>query len=77
MSKSLYELGLDYEKNIALLQQTARDVRAQLKAAERSYDKDRVFFLSRKLHILYEEITDMRVIAEKLKNYYNAGGDAA
>ena len=73
MKKSIYEIGLEYEKNILVMQEIARDVRAQLKIAEKGFDKDRIFYLSRKLHVIYEEITDMRIIAEKLKNYYNRG----
>ena len=76
MKKSVYEMGLEYERNILVMQEIARDVRAQLKIAEKNYDKDRIFYLSRKLHVIYEEITDMRVIAEKLKNYYDRGDTA-
>ncbi len=71
MNKSLYELGLDYEENIKQLQSTAKNVRLELKEAQKNCDKDRIWFLSRKLNVIYQEITDMRIIAGKLKNYYD------
>lgn len=76
MNKSLYELGLEYEENIKQLQDTAKKVRLELKDAQKSFDKDRIWFLGRKLNVIYQEITDMRIIAGKLKNYYD-GKEAA
>lgn len=70
MKKSLYELGLEYEESIKDVQKTAASVRLKLKAAERAYDSDKAYSLRRKLTVLYEEITEMKIIAEKLKNYY-------
>ncbi|MBR3868074.1 MAG: hypothetical protein IKM66_02045 [Clostridia bacterium] len=70
MSKSLYELALDYDESIKKIQQIVVSVRKQIKDAEVKNDSYEVYSLSRKLEMLYEEIRDMKIVSEKLKNYY-------
>lgn len=70
MSKSLYELALDYDESIKKIQQIVVSVRKQIKDAESKHDSYEVYSLSRKLEMLYEEIRDMKIVSEKLKNYY-------
>lgn len=71
MSKSLYELGTEYETAIELAQASLKKTRAEIIAAKKAQDCDRVYLLKREMAVLYEEIVDMRMIAEKLKNYHN------
>ncbi len=71
MSKSLYELSSEYEKSIALVQESVADVRAGIIEAKKAHDYDRVYLLRRELTVLYEEIVDMKMIVAKLKNYNN------
>ncbi len=70
MSKSLYELALDYDESIKNIQQIVVSVRKQIKDAESKHDSFEVYSLSRKLEMLYEEIRDMKIVSEKLKKYY-------
>lgn len=71
MTKSLYELGLEYDESIRLTQEAVDSVRKKIAQAEKDNDSYEVFVLSRKLEMLYEEIRDMRIISEKLKTYYD------
>lgn len=71
MSKSLYELGLEYDESIKLTQEIVTSVRKKIKEAERNHDSSEVFLLGKKLEMLYEEIRDMKIISEKLKTYYD------
>lgn len=71
MSKSLYELGLDYDESIRRTQEVVASVRKKIKAAEAKHDSSEVFLLGKKLEMLYEEIRDMKIISEKLKTYYD------
>lgn len=71
MSKSLYELGLDYDESIRLTRELVASVRKRIKEAEAKHDASEVFFLGKKLEMLYEEIRDMKIISEKLKTYYD------
>lgn len=70
MSKSLYELALDYDESIKNIQQIVVSVRKQIKDAEMKHDSYEVYSLSKKLEMLYEEIRDMKIVSEKLKAYY-------
>lgn len=71
MSKSLYELGLEYDESIKKTQEIVASVRKKIKEAKEKYDSYEVFLLSKKLEMLYEEIRDMKIISEKLKTYYD------
>ena len=71
MSKSLYELGLEYDESIRLTQEVVDSVRKKIRAAERNHDSSEVFMLGKKLEMLYEEIRDMKIISRKLKTYYD------
>lgn len=70
MSKTLYELALEYDESIKQTQQIVVTVRKQIKDAEAEHDSYKVYSLSKKLEMLYEEIRDMKIVSEKLKNYY-------
>lgn len=70
MSKSLYELALDYDESIKNIQQIVVSVKKQIKEAENKHDSYEVYSLGKKLEMLYEEIRDMKIVSEKLKTYY-------
>lgn len=70
MNKSLYELALEYDESIKNIQRIVVSVRKQIKNAEAKHDSYEVYSLSKKLEMLYEEIRDMKIVSEKLKNYY-------
>ena len=70
MKKSLYELALDYDESIKMTQQIIDNVRTKLSAAKKENNFDAVYSLKRDLQVLYEELSDLKITAEKLKNYY-------
>lgn len=70
MKKSLYELALEYDDAIKDLQKVVENVRRKRAVAKRDKDLFEVYSLSKNLELLYEQIRDMKIISEKLKNYY-------
>ncbi len=70
MKKSLYELALDYDESIRMTKQLIENVKTKISFAKKANDTDAVFSLKRDLLILYEELTDLKITAEKLKTYY-------
>ena len=70
MKKSLYELALDYDESIKMTQQIIDNVRTKISAAKKENNFDAVYSLKRDLQVLYEELSDLKITAEKLKNYY-------
>lgn len=71
MSKSLYELALEYDESIKSVQEIVASVRKDIKEAEKRKDSYEVYSLSKKLEMLYEQIRDMKIVSEKLKTYYD------
>lgn len=71
MSKSLYELALEYDESIKGVEAIVRSERIKLKEAKMKNDNFEVYSISRKLEMLYEEIRDMKIISQKLKKYYD------
>lgn len=70
MKKSLYELSLEYDEAIRQQQELTDRVRIALNEAKRRRDTDEAQRLMRRLEVYYEEIRDMKMIAQTLKNYY-------
>lgn len=70
MKKSLYELALEYDESIASMNECLEKIKQERKNARLEGDTDKYKLLSAKLYTVYEEIRDMRMIAETLKNYY-------
>lgn len=68
---TLSQLAGEYDDSIALTEQIVKKTREELKIARREYDSDKVRCLSAKLAVLYEEIRDMKIISQKLRDYYN------
>lgn len=71
MKKSLYELALEYDESIKSVQEIVARVRGKIRDAKKRNDSFEVYSLSKKLEMLYEQIRDMKIVSEKLKNYYN------
>ncbi len=68
---TLSQLAGEYDDSIALTEQIVKKTREELRKARRECDSDKVKSLSSKLAVLYEEIRDMRIISQKLRDYYN------
>ncbi|MBQ8209918.1 MAG: hypothetical protein IJZ35_04990 [Clostridia bacterium] len=71
MNTKFDEMAKEYEQSIELLSGCIPDIRAQRKKAALEGDKDRFRLLSKKLAVVYEEIRDMRIVAETLRHYYD------
>lgn len=71
MSKSLYELALEYDESIKSVREIVASVRKDIREAEKRNDSYEVYSLSKKLEMLYEQIRDMKIVSEKLKTYYD------
>ena len=71
MSKSLGELGGEYEKAIKLVEESVKNTRNLIVEAKKARNYDRVNLLTRELAVFYEELVEMRLIANKLKSYHN------
>lgn len=71
MSNSLKELAQEYRNSIELLSSCIPDIRAEYRQATREGNKDKMKTLAKKLAVVYEEIRDMRIVAETLTHYYD------
>lgn len=72
--KSLYELGLEYEKHIALQQHFIDNCNAEIKKEQKSGDFLAEAELKSKRRAFYEIKEELQQTAKTLKNYYR--GDA-
>lgn len=68
--KSLYELGLEYEKHIALQQQFIDNCNAEIKKAQKSGDFEAEAELKSKRRAFYQIKKELEETAKVLKNYY-------
>lgn len=71
MSKSLVELANEYDTSIAAMLECVEKIKKEKRKAYLAGDSDSYKQLSSKLLTVYEEIRDMRIIAEHLKHYYD------
>lgn len=74
IEKTLYELGLEYEKHIALQQSFINNCNAEIKKAHKSGDFKAEAELKHKRRAFYEIKEELQHTAKILKNYYR--GDA-
>lgn len=75
--KSLYELGLEYDKHIALQQHFIDNCNAEIKKAQKSGDFEAEAELKSKRRAFYQMKEELCETAKALKNYYkNSKGDA-
>ena len=74
MKKTLYELACEYEESIAAMTECVKKLRLEKRQARLDGDTDKLKLVSVKLYTVYEEIRDMRIVAETLKNYYGTTG---
>lgn len=71
MSNSLKELAQEYRHSIELLSSCIPDIRVEYRQATREGNKEKMKALAKKLAVVYEEIRDMRIVAETLVHYYD------
>ena len=71
MKKSLCELAAEYDQSIAAMLECVQKIKNERRQARQEGDADRLKMLSSKLYTVYEEIRDMKIVAETLRNYYN------
>ncbi len=69
-NKSLYELGLEYEKHIALQQHFIDNCNAEIKKAQKSGDFEAEAELKSKRRVFYQIKEELEATAKVLKNYY-------
>ncbi len=70
--KTLKDLSVEYTNAIKAMEDVSAKTRNEIKKAKAEFDSDRVKSLSYKLAMIYEEIRDMKIVAEKLKSYYDS-----
>lgn len=74
--KSLCELGLEYEKHIALQQQFIDKCNEEIKKAQKSGDFEAEAELKSKRRVFYQIKEELSETAKALKNYYkNSKGE--
>lgn len=73
-NKSLYDLGLEYEKHIALQQHFINNCNAEIKKAQKSGDFEAETRLKSNRRVFYQIKEELEEISRVLKNYYR--GDA-
>lgn len=71
MKKSLCELAAEYDQSTAAMLECVQKIKNERRQARQEGDADRLKMLSSKLYTVYEEIRDMKIVAETLRNYYN------
>ena len=71
MSKSLFELAAEYDESIAAMLECVRKIKKEKRQAYLEGDTDKFRLLSSKLYTDYQEIRDMKYIAETLRHYYD------
>lgn len=82
MTKSLYELGLEYDKEIAIVEAKLEDCKQRLKAIRKNgrgfippaSTGDKCYSLEQLIQIYTEERNELRDKARTLKNYYKKEG---
>lgn len=68
--KTLAQLADEYDEAVKGIEEIVVETRARMRKARQQYNNDEVKMLASKLAVLYEEIRDMRIISEQLRNYY-------
>lgn len=71
MSKTLEELGDEYEKEVAELDEKIERYCKRLKRANKTKNAVEIYNVQKLLCILYDERNEMSENARKLKNYYS------
>lgn len=82
MTKSLYKLGLEYDKEIAIVEEKIKDCKQRLKDIRRNgkgfipppQQGDQTFSLEKLIQIYKEELNELRDKARTLKTYYEKEG---
>ena len=69
--KSLIQLAGEYDESIRAIEEIVTKTRAEFRKARLECDTDEVRRLSAKLAVLYEEIRDMKIVSQQLREYYS------
>lgn len=77
MKNSLYSLAEEYDEAIKKTKAITDKTRLEMKQAQTDRNEDKCRLLKRKLEVCYEEIRDMRIISDTLKNYYKNDNNRA
>lgn len=70
-NKSLYELGIEYEKTAETVKQRIAQRRAELRKLKNRICSKEAYALKSELNQLYREYRDCREASEYLKTYYD------
>ncbi len=70
-NKSLYELGIEYEKTAEIVKQRILDKKAALRSLKNGICSKEAFDLKSELSQLYREYRDCKEASEYLKTYYD------
>lgn len=71
MTKTLRELGEDYLKETALLDEKIEEYRKRLNKAFKESNSDEIFTVQRLLRVFYKQRYEMMENARTLINYYS------
>lgn len=79
MTKSLYELGLEYDKEIAIVEEKIKDCKQRIKAIRKGLSTfpgstEKCYSLEKLIQIYKEELNELRDKAKTLKTYYEKEG---
>ena len=82
MSKTLAELGLEYDKEVSIVEEKLKDCKQRLKAIRKNgkgfippaSTGDKCYSLEQLIQIYTEERDELRDKARTLKNYYKKEG---
>lgn len=69
-NKSLFDLGIEYERASALVKERIEEKRRRLRSLRNSVCSNEAFVLKSELNTLYREYREAKDTAEYLKNYY-------
>ncbi len=70
MTKTLYELGEEYERAAEKVKAVIEQKRAELRSLKNKICSNEAYELKRELRLLYAEQREIKEIAKYLKQYY-------
>ena len=76
-NKSLFDLGVEYERAAAAVKERIEAKRRQLRSLKNSICSNEAYVLKSELNTLYREYREAKDTAEYLKNYYSENSRVA
>lgn len=70
-NKSLFDLGIEYERAASLVKERIEAKRKKLRSLRNSICSNEAYVLKSELNTLYKEYREAKDTAEYLKNYYS------